>query len=125
MECRLHSNSPQWKCQVRLRRETDEAGQRIPVTEEDFGPPIYDKSLLEEMIRRAQLATLNPSVPAKFFESFDTKSLPSGQKPPNSDRQLAFSSNVVCLDLHGPDLPDLSFIDLPGEYCEDVGLYFS
>ncbi|KIP02343.1 hypothetical protein PHLGIDRAFT_298819 [Phlebiopsis gigantea 11061_1 CR5-6] len=114
MECRLQSNSPVWKCQVRLRRETDETGQRVPVTEEQFGEPIYIKSQLEEMIRRAQLAILNPSLPAKFFESFDTKSLSPGQKPPGSEKQLAFSNNVVCLDLYGPDLPDLSFIDLPG-----------
>lgn len=28
--------------------------------------------------------------------------------------QLTFSSNVVCINVSGPDVPDLSFIDLPG-----------
>jgi hypothetical protein len=29
-------------------------------------------------------------------------------------KPLLFSRNVVCVDLEGPDLTDLSFIDLPG-----------
>lgn len=115
MECRLTNKDQPWSCQVLLRRETDETGQRTSSKEEKFGPLLHDKSELEEMIRRAQLAVLNPGLPATFFETFDTRSLPLGQKPAQSPMQLAFSSSVVCLDLAGPDLPDLSFIDLPGE----------
>ena len=66
------------------------------------------------MIRRAQLAILNPSVPAERFVDFDTTTLSPGELPLESEKQLQFSSNVVCLDLSGPDLTDLSFIDLPG-----------
>lgn len=114
MECRLTHSSGPWQCQVLLRRETDEHGRKIPTKEEKFGPLLHDKSELEEMIRRAQLAILNPSVPKDVFETFDTKSLKQGEKPAESIKQLAFSSNVVCLDLSAPDVTDLSFIDLPG-----------
>ncbi|GJE98371.1 P-loop containing nucleoside triphosphate hydrolase protein [Phanerochaete sordida] len=114
MECRLtHSNRP-WECQVLLRRETDASGNTIKVQEEPFGPMLYDKDELEEMLRRAQLAILNPSLPAEFFVDFDTASLGPGVIPPGSDRQLSFSDNVVCLNLSSPDVTDLSFIDLPG-----------
>ncbi|KIP02342.1 hypothetical protein PHLGIDRAFT_32230 [Phlebiopsis gigantea 11061_1 CR5-6] len=114
MECRLTNSEGPWRCQILLRREMDETGQRSPTKEEKFGPLLRDKSELEEMIRRAQLAVLNPGLSATFFETFDTRSLPFGSKPAESPKQLAFSSSVVCLDLAGPDLPDLSFIDLPG-----------
>lgn len=114
MECRLTYSSNPWQCQVLLRRETDEDGNKIQAKEAPFGPLLFDKSELEEMLRRAQLAILNPSLPPSFFEVFDTKSLEPGQKPPGSARQFAFSNDVVCLDLQGPGVTDLSFIDLPG-----------
>ena len=114
MECRLtHSDRP-WQCQILLRRETDEHGNKIQSKETPFGPLLYDKAELEEMLRRAQLAILNPSLPSSVFEDFDTKSLKAGDKPPGSVKQLAFSNDVVCIDLQAPEVTDLSFIDLPG-----------
>ena len=118
MECRLKNNDRPWQCQILLRREVNENGERIhneAAIETLFGPVHHDKAELEEMIRRAQLAILNPGVGQEFFEVFDTSSLARGEKPDISPKQLQFSSNVVCLDLQGPDLPDLSFIDLPGK----------
>ena len=117
MECRLtHSDRP-WQCQVLLRRETDASANKIQAREEPFGPVLFDKGDLEGMLRRAQLAILNPSLPAEFFVDFDTTSLSPGERPPGSERQLQFSDNVVCLDLSSPDVTDLSFIDLPGRSC--------
>lgn len=114
MECRLTHSPLAWRCQVLLRKETDENGNKVSAKEIPFGPVLLDKTQLEEMLRRAQLAILNPSLPPSFFEDFDTKSLKLGEKPPGSIRQLAFSNNVVCLDLQAPEVTDLSFIDLPG-----------
>ena len=116
MECRLTHSARPWQCQVLLRREIDASGNKIQAREEPFGPMLFDKDDLEEMLRRAQLAILNPSLPAEFFVDFDTASLGSGECPPGSERQLQFSDNVVCLDLSSPDVTDLSFIDLPGRY---------
>ena len=103
-----------WQCQILIRRETDADGNKIPTTEEKFGGVLYEKSELEEMLRRAQLAILNPSLPADSLVDFDTNSLEPGERPPGSTRQLQFSNNVVCLDISGPDVTDLAFIDLPG-----------
>lgn len=115
MECRLtHSPGP-WQCQVFLRRGTDAHDNKIADREEPFGPVLSDKTELEEILRRAQLAILNPSLASSFFEDFDTKSLKAGEKPQGSTKQLAFSNDVVCIDLQSPDVADLSFIDLPGE----------
>lgn len=54
----------------------------------------------------AQLATLNPSA---SYENY----MP-GKDNPVSKHQVKFSPNVVRLDISGPDLPNLSFYDLPG-----------
>ena len=71
-----------------------------------FGSVITDKSLVEERIRRAQRATLNPSVGHETFLS--------GPDGDPDEKELSFSKNCVCLELSGPDLADLSFCDLPG-----------
>lgn len=71
-------------------------------------------SVLEDMLRRAQLAILNPSVEASRFVDFDIEMLDPGELPLGSKLQLQFSSNVVCLDITSPDVTNLSFIDLPG-----------
>ncbi|RMY34674.1 hypothetical protein D0865_14119 [Hortaea werneckii] len=66
---------------------------------------IHDKHLLEETLKRAQLALLNPRAnPAQYQSAYTswTKS------------EVAFSPNLVHIQINGPDLPELSFFDLPG-----------
>jgi len=73
---------------------------------------VYNKDELEEVLRRAQVAILNPTrKTAEFF----TGDLPSTKS------QVGFSLNVVGLSISGPGLPELSFFDLPGaiNVCED------
>jgi len=92
---------------VTLRKTVDKHGKELGIAENiTFGSTITDKSHVEERIRRAQRATLNPSTSYETFLS-----------GPDSDpetRELGFSKNCVCLELSGPDLTDLSFCDLPG-----------
>lgn len=98
--------------QVLLRNEKDVKGNKLPEIREDkFGPAIFDKSSLEQMLRRAQLAILNPSLPTKQFETVDTDGL-------IDLTELQFSPNVVCVDISGPGVTNLSFIDLPGMPCQ-------
>ncbi|KAF9516697.1 hypothetical protein BS47DRAFT_1371660 [Hydnum rufescens UP504] len=120
MECRLKQSDSRWQCQVLLRTEVDAPGVRRQKTEKIFGPIVYDTDELEKMLRRAQLAILNPSVPSNAFVDFDLTSLEEDVLPLGSHEQLGFSSNTVCLDVSGPDVPDLSFIDLPGNDIEAV-----
>ena len=119
MECRLEHSSSSWRCQISIRRTSfadfapqtarSNQGNEIP-----FGKLITEKSELEEMIRRAQLAVLNPDVPSVNFETLDTTQLVPGEVPPDCTCPLSFSSDVICLDIEGPDVTDLAFIDLPG-----------
>ena len=115
MECRLtYTPHTPWRCQVKLRIDFDnETGQRLlEVEEKPFGSLLEDPLELEDILRRAQMAILNPSVEPTAFVDLDLSSV--GSEPPcGSRKQLQFSRNVVCLDLSGPDVTDLSFIDLP------------
>ncbi|THH28158.1 hypothetical protein EUX98_g6029 [Antrodiella citrinella] len=57
-------------------------------------------------LRRAQAAVLCPNINA---DGFLTKSVTDLR-----EMALSFSNNVVCIDISGPDLTNLDFVDLPG-----------
>ncbi len=82
--------------------------------EEKFGKTITDKREVEIALRRAQAAILNPEVTSSKFATNSLEELEWRQLP---DR-LLFSKNAVCLDLSGPGLTDIAFIDLPGNKSE-------
>ena len=109
MECLLTQTSGQWQCVVSLRITADSEGKPLgQARNEQFGDVIYNKAEVEERIRRAQRAILNPH---KALESFlDDLDIPSTEDP----LQLAFSVNCVTVQISGPDVADLSFCDLPG-----------
>lgn len=81
------------------------------VRNEQFGHVITDKSEVEERIRRAQRAILNPTTRkvkgAKYYLTDDDEGFTS--------LELTFSSDFVSLQINGPDVADLSFCDLPGK----------
>ena len=62
---------------------------------------------LERFIRAAQAANLNPFEDPEFFPAV------GGYKPRNTS-PLKFSPNPVRVEITKPDLPTLSFFDLPG-----------
>ena len=108
-ECRLISSPEPWQCIITLRFITDVNGQPLrQIRNEPFGGVIHEKRHVEERIRRAQRALLNPSTGLRdFLEGHDEDPL---------DRELSFSKNCVCLEISGPDVADLSFVDLPGRF---------
>ncbi|KAL8815160.1 MAG: hypothetical protein Q9223_005679 [Gallowayella weberi] len=66
-----------------------------------------NKADVPQALWLAQLATLNPSSdPAKYF--------PGAKIRPDDRIQVKFSPNVVRVDISAPELPNLSFYDLPG-----------
>jgi hypothetical protein len=95
------------------------------VSEVRFGPLITDKGHVELALRRAQAAVLNPSLPDTSFLACSVDELKNGAR--GNQRTLPFSRNVVCVDLEGPSLTDLNFIDLPGAYInfQTAGLQFT
>ncbi|KAG7448030.1 P-loop containing nucleoside triphosphate hydrolase protein [Guyanagaster necrorhizus] len=113
MECRLSSSSKLWQCKISIRREFDKNGERMDdISETPFGGVITDKSAVESILRRAQLSVLNPAIPIEKILVSTLDELTKWSK--ESQSMQPFSRNVVCVDLSGPDLTDLSFIDLPG-----------
>lgn len=55
-------------------------------------------------------------LPAKFFETFDVKSLSAGHKPPSCTTLHTVSSNIAGLELWGLNLSDLTVIDHLSEW---------
>jgi len=102
-ECRLSRSTDTWKCLVSLCTVDDGRQQN-----ELFGDVINDKSEVEDRIRRAQRAILNPKIRkergANHYLHADDENM-----------ELTFSTDYVSLQISGPDVADLSFCDLPGE----------
>ncbi|KAH9965456.1 P-loop containing nucleoside triphosphate hydrolase protein [Russula dissimulans] len=102
-ECQLAHSEGEWTCKVSLRftNPVDGVTREVP-----FGQDITQKSEVTERIRRAQRAILSPSTPADDFLS--------GAEDDFGPSETSFSSNCIVLNLRGPDITDLNFIDLPG-----------
>ena len=87
-----------------------------------FGPWLTDKAAVEPMLRRAQAAVLSgsSSVPFGRFLDMDIDNVKRGTGGPGGGKEarkaLAFSRNTICMDLRGPELVDLSFVDLTGAW---------
>jgi hypothetical protein len=92
---------------VEIRFTIDSSGQPLgtPLVI-PFGDVITNKGAVEERLRRAQRAVLNPKTGhIHFLNGRD-------EDPPKNE--LSFSTNCVSLQISGRDLTDLSFCDLPG-----------
>ncbi|KAJ7512921.1 P-loop containing nucleoside triphosphate hydrolase protein [Mycena galericulata] len=104
-ECRLSRSDTPWKCVVVLHFITDKNGETLgQARNEAFGDAIFNKSEVEDRIRRAQRAILNPSKAVRTFLEEDDEDAP----------EVSFSTNYISLQISGPEVADLSFVDLPG-----------
>ena len=114
MECNLRSRSnAAWSCQVSIRRETDATGNRLDKVEmHKFGPALSSPSLVADMLRRAQLAVLNPNTEIDLWLKHDLTQ--------DFDSELGFSNNIVILEIEGPKVTDLSLVDLPGKDAQPL-----
>lgn len=119
-----------WQCDIKLVKKYDYVGGLPPRLDESGKPPpfwpwekktvptytdfaiVRDKKALENVIRQAQFATLNPHVHPGEFRSVDI----SGRST-----FVEFSPNVISLKITGPDLPILTFYDLPGVISQAQG----
>lgn len=127
-EFRLSRSNTPWECTVSLHITTDSRGQAFADQSriERFGPPIHYKGEVKDRIRRAQLAILNPSRPVTTFLNESEKE-ENGARILNEvfgehPQSLNFSMNCVSLVITGPDVINLSFVDLPGQTFAKFGL---
>lgn len=88
---------------MKIRWLTDKHGQSMEVKEEQFGEPIHDPADVAERVKRAQFAILSPNCDQKEFLRGEL-----------ATSELLFSKNSVSLEISGPDVIDLSLVDLPG-----------
>jgi len=110
-----------WKCTVSLHTRYSHFGKTRGNQSSSLGPWILNKDApkdfvfekirdqkdLEESIKWAQIATLNPAVNPSEYQPYRDGRVSEGL-------QVHFSPNIVKLVISGPNLPNLSFIDLPG-----------
>lgn len=106
------TNSDQpWRCDVSLRFKYDTKNQPLiggQMPDIPFGDTLYTREDVQDRVRRAQLAILNPKLDSPDFPRLFLTSEP----PLRSE--MTFSRNIVVLKVSGPDIVDVSFVDLPG-----------
>ncbi|KAG6010217.1 hypothetical protein E4U21_007694 [Claviceps maximensis] len=136
--CPLHirvSENSDWSCRVSIRKEYSyrpPSGRPIhetDVTDEDpFFPwrkqgsiathefkTVHDKCQIEEVLRWAQIAILNDHQHHSLFIPDSGGIAVNTPLAEAAGTTLAkFSPNIVSLEIKGPNLPDLSFYDMPG-----------
>lgn len=126
MEINLSESEPgeSWTCKILLSRKYMFDGSRkiakIPKKSQPLGPwieqdedtelfhTLKNKAEVQETLKWAQLAILNPSRPSSDYMPGSNM----GTDPAMC--QVKFSPNVVRLDISAPNFPNLSFYDLPG-----------
>ncbi|KAG8796640.1 hypothetical protein FRC12_013632 [Ceratobasidium sp. 428] len=123
IECRLKHSDAEWTANVLLRFESGKDGYTGPTKEIPFGKwcfptqrhsaklsillgtALTSRDEVQERIRRAQLAILNPTIGSLSFLTSDENA---------QYRSRSFSQNCVIVELSGNQLSDLNFVDLPG-----------
>ena len=124
MEINLSDSDQPWKCEVKLSCSytySTKNGLRKITKANKLGPwyeltapedisflTLHSKDQVQDAIKRAQLAILNPHKnPAEFLPS-------SSMNIDDASTPVKFSPNVVRLDISAPSFPNLAFYDLPG-----------
>lgn len=105
-----------WKCKVSLRFDEDELGA------EKFGTCDFDETQNKEevtrILRRAQLAILNPNEDKDTFLTLDDEQCNAHHIA------LCFSRNTVVVEITGAEV-DITLIDLPGLIQNTEKVYLS
>ena len=121
LEINLSESHSQWNCKITLvtRYYHDSELLERATKTRPLGPwiaqdradkyhfaTLTSKAHVEDALHRAQLAILNIGNPHEDYKL--------GLPLPRDNLKVKFSPNVIQLDISGPDLPNLSFYDLPG-----------
>ncbi|UZJ57500.1 hypothetical protein CBS101457_006820 [Exobasidium rhododendri] len=112
-EVRLFQRDEDWNCKISLRFEHDKDGKPLnDVVIVPFGDAITDSDQVQHRLIQAQKAILNPAKPVESFLAEDGKAVEGNNSTiPN---EIQFSENVICIDVKGRNVRDLSLMDLPG-----------
>jgi hypothetical protein len=136
--CPLHirvSRNNEWSCRVSLSKEYEyKPPSDRPITENDvtdqdpFFPwkklpstavfefkTVQDRKDIINVLQWAQVAILNDDTPYETFIPGSGAVAKEGNIE-HVSTSAKFSPNVVYLEIKGPDLPNLSFYDMPGMF---------
>ncbi|KAL0943013.1 dynamin family protein [Colletotrichum truncatum] len=125
---------PEWSCRVSLQQDYtfrppgDHEITKADVTAENRFPPwvkqprvvkefmtIYDQQDIDTVLRWAQVAILNHDQNHELYVPGHGAIAKTCLLDQQAEHTAAkFSPNTVALEIKGPDLPDLSFYDMPG-----------
>ena len=100
-----------WRCRISIKRQDYhdvKLEEKCDTSKSHIThfATISDPKKLEDTLKRAQLAILNPGDDPKDYVNIDLSDDPT--------TTALFSKNIICLDLRAPNLPELMFYDLPG-----------
>ena len=111
MQCKLVSapEGTPWTCTIGLRFLHDE-GQNDDTPFVTLTSP----QDVEISLRRAPAALLCPARPTEFFLSKTHDELKRFAEE-HKDDISSFSEDTIVVNIRGPNLTDLTFVDLPGE----------
>jgi len=101
-----------WSCIVKVQVDQDVNGNSVTRSVYQFGNIITSPNAVAAAITRAQALILNPQeLQAQTQRGPETVLSPITDRRSN---QREFSKNSISLDIRGPELIGLRFIDLPG-----------
>ncbi|OAA57100.1 dynamin family protein [Niveomyces insectorum RCEF 264] len=127
------SQDGSWSCRISLQQDYEFRPPAQVTRANPFGPwfeqhrnvkdfaNLGDPTKIEETLRWAQIATLNPSRDHGLYKPGTgeiwrrTQRVNAGEEI-HEENEAAFSPNTVALNIHAPGLADLSFYDLPGVF---------
>ncbi|KAJ3865875.1 P-loop containing nucleoside triphosphate hydrolase protein [Lentinula novae-zelandiae] len=114
VEVSMISFVKEWKCMIQLRIEYDPSGglqgNSTLIEFCTLSPP--DRANVDLWLRRAQASILCRERPISDFQIMGLNELK--RLKPGEGSMLAFSMNVIQVQLEDPEATDLTFIDLPG-----------
>ncbi|KAI0150428.1 P-loop containing nucleoside triphosphate hydrolase protein [Xylariaceae sp. FL1272] len=90
------------------------------VTDVKLFKTIYENDSVDvdEVLRWAQIATLNPSTDFRqYVPGEGSYARETGIDFARGETETKFSPNLIALEMKGPGFPDLSFYDLPGVFA--------
>lgn len=103
--CHMQNKNRPWSCRIGILREGKGKSDSNSLHQYiQFGEIIYSHDQVRDRISRAQAAILQPSQDLQQFLD------PSFMQ----ERIDGFSFDSIVVDIDGPDVIDLSFVDLPG-----------
>ncbi|EFX02507.1 dynamin family protein [Grosmannia clavigera kw1407] len=124
------SHGGSWSCRISLQQDYEYRPPANVTRASPFGPwfeqrrdikefaTLGDPTRIEETLRWAQRATLNPSRDHSLYKPGigEIWKRCQGLDLESIQNEAAFSPNTVALDILAPGLADLSFYDLPGVF---------